>query len=652
MADLGTVKTVDITSIVRDWINGSRPNHGIRLSTSQGIKAAIDSKESAGIPMQLVINIDEGIPIAEMPIISPDGMSSATPVEVTLTSAMPDAEIYYTLDGSVPTTRANLYLAPFTLPASATVKARAFASGHVASVINTAVFDIAVSEGGGLNNYWSLNEEFPGTYSNDRLGAAGSCIDCPSPVIGRIGIGQAFDGANDLISIGAHSSLDWDNENGFSIEFWVNKSNACSAREVAIGRFDNGTPMQWSIGCNAGIPFFNLVDTNGTSGTVTGTGRIDDGKWHHVVVLYDAYYDEIRLYVDGILEGTTETSYTSGFSSSVNVTAGGMLDGVGGAYLQGAIDEIAFHDRTIPISTIKRHYLDGAIGLREGYLSCSRPVKIMPLGDSNTRRLGYRPTLYFDLINQGYGVDFVGTQSDAITTGSHDRDHEGWSGYTTSDIGFNLNNWLAINPPDTVLLHIGTNDIDVVTVAEAIDSLSSILDMIYSFNPEITVVLGQIINRQTFSQGTADYNDQIDVLIQSKLDAQHKILLVDHEIALEYPGDMSDLKHANTSGYTKMAKVWFDGLTRYLPACNSAAPRFNSEEIAEGQAGVEYRYEPELLANPDGRFTLLTGPPEMRLNRDTGEIRWSPGSAGRYHIDLQIQNAAGSAVQSFVLDVF
>jgi len=650
-ADVGTIISVDVTGIVQSWADGSQPSHGFRLSTTQGINASIDSRESAGTPMELLVTADSGTSTTAMPSISPDGATSTTPVEVTLATATSGASIYYTLDGSTPTTASIFYSAPFTLSASTAVKARAFASGLGDSVVNTAVFTIDVSTGGGLNNYWTLNETVPGSYANDAGGTAGTCSSCPTPIGGLVDMGQSFNGTSNVIAIADDSSADWTQNGGFSVEFWVNKSSNCSAREVVVGRYEGGTPMQWSVGCDSGLPFFELVDENGTSVSVTGNGAIDDGEWHHVVAVYDGYFNENRLYIDGNLEAAGAATYTAGFGGAADVTIGELQNGLDNTFLLGIIDEVAFHDRAIPTSMINRHYQDGVIGLRDGYVGCSAIVDVMPLGDSITNRVGYRPTLYFDLIGQGYDVNFVGSRTDSVSTGSHDRNHEGWSGFATTDIAANLNGWLAGNPPEVILLHAGTNDIGAVSVAEAITGLTSILDIVHAFDPGITVVLGQIINQQIFSQDVVEYNDQMVGLAQTKRAAGHKILLVDHENALSYPDDMLDLEHPTDGGFAKMSGVWFDGMTEFLPACNLAAPTFNSVADTSGQVATEYRYQSSVLANPDVRFTLLTAPAGMQLHPDTGELRWTPGSAGQFNVDIQVQNSAGSAVQGFILNV-
>ena len=52
---IGSVVSVDITDIVKNWHSGTLPNHGLRIQTDESIKAGIDSLESPGTPMQLVV---------------------------------------------------------------------------------------------------------------------------------------------------------------------------------------------------------------------------------------------------------------------------------------------------------------------------------------------------------------------------------------------------------------------------------------------------------------------------------------------------------------------------------------------------------------------------------------------------------------------
>jgi mono/diheme cytochrome c family protein len=67
------------------------------------------------------------------PEISPRGGNFSRPVEVSLKSE-PGARIFYTIDGTVPTTGDQLYEKPFTLAEPAIVRARAYKEGFTKSI--------------------------------------------------------------------------------------------------------------------------------------------------------------------------------------------------------------------------------------------------------------------------------------------------------------------------------------------------------------------------------------------------------------------------------------------------------------------------------------------------------------------------------------
>ena len=74
------------------------------------------------------------------PTIAPNGGSVFPGNSVALSCATIFARIYYTLDGSEPTENSTLYTAPFTLTASAAVRARAFKLDYQPSVVASANF--------------------------------------------------------------------------------------------------------------------------------------------------------------------------------------------------------------------------------------------------------------------------------------------------------------------------------------------------------------------------------------------------------------------------------------------------------------------------------------------------------------------------------
>jgi hypothetical protein len=109
------------------------------------------------------------------PSISPNGGTFSGSVMVTLSDASPGASIYYTLNGTTPTTNSFLYTGPFDLTTSAQVQAAAFESGATPSAAVQASFENsgAVGTGTGLTgNYYANHtsaDPFSGTPTLTRV---------------------------------------------------------------------------------------------------------------------------------------------------------------------------------------------------------------------------------------------------------------------------------------------------------------------------------------------------------------------------------------------------------------------------------------------------------------------------------------------------
>jgi lysophospholipase L1-like esterase len=252
-----------------------------------------------------------------------------------------------------------------------------------------------------------------------------------------------------------------------------------------------------------------------------------------------------------------------------------------------------------------------------------KPIKIMPLGDSNTRGwtvdndssirrncpIGYRYKLYNSLIDGGYEVDFVGSKENPIEgpcdSGQYpldfDREHEGYNGKTASWLAGNIKNILTDSYPDVILLHIGTNDLRLNTIDDyckdnpdveeeavpcAVLSVMRILDEIDTWerqnNQEIIVFLALIIKAHpsfslvdNYNNLVEDFNDHLFLDALSRINNDDdKIILVDMEndAGIQYEDDMNsdtsnemNLLHALPSGYEKMADLWFQHLVNFLP---------------------------------------------------------------------------------------
>ena len=84
-----------------------------------------------------------------------------------------------------------------------------------------------------------------------------------------------------------------------------------------MGRYSASSSLVWWVGidCTAGgVAAFTLADKAGNFFNAVGNRNLTDGKWHHVVAVRDSATNNLRLYVDGKLEGEKSAPYTTDFS--------------------------------------------------------------------------------------------------------------------------------------------------------------------------------------------------------------------------------------------------------------------------------------------------------------------------------------------------
>lgn len=209
----------------------------------------------------------------------------------------------------------------------------------------------------GLVHYWDFNETSSGTYADIIGGADATCVDCPTPAVGKVGGAQEFDGVNPIVTVASDGSFDWGASDSYSIEFWINQSAGCAGdtqpdNEVVIGRSTGG----WWTGlmCEAGDNVSKLRWYVGGN-DMFSTSSITDGQWHHVVLVRDNAAGEYIIYVDGIPE-TTTASAGANLSGAGQITIGHF--GPNGAnYYRwtGLIDEMAVYNIAMTPAMVSAH---------------------------------------------------------------------------------------------------------------------------------------------------------------------------------------------------------------------------------------------------------------------------------------------------------
>ncbi len=146
------------TNVAQELYNSSqnfaRDNAGSAVEFT--LPTVVNGKVYVGA--QYSVSVFGNNSFAATPTISPDGGVYTNSVTVTLSDATADAQIYYTVDGSTPTTSSLVYNGSFKLTNSALVQAIAAVLGSGSSGLASASFinSSAVGSGTGLSgSYWS-----------------------------------------------------------------------------------------------------------------------------------------------------------------------------------------------------------------------------------------------------------------------------------------------------------------------------------------------------------------------------------------------------------------------------------------------------------------------------------------------------------------
>ena len=295
---------------------------------------------------------------------SPTATEFGTSASVTLTCATNGATIYYTLDGSTPTTSSTLYSGPIALTKTTMVKARAFKSGYASSDVFTRTFVSAAA----IDEYYFRHDFSGGTQSfiagegtsltRDQVSGVDSTN--AKAVNGPDGPGTAFHPGNSwgpfeqpAVLHGAWSaamSLCMDaTENGALVSF--GRLNTTDQKEIAL------------LSSSSKTNFYFKVMTTDSSGnksventfTVVTTNDLTRG-FHTIVVAYTPASEVLNgigsfdIYCNGVLVRTVSTdtpkllgANVGGMQYCLLMSAGDSLAALGAVSSQ-TNDEVAFYD--------------------------------------------------------------------------------------------------------------------------------------------------------------------------------------------------------------------------------------------------------------------------------------------------------------------
>ncbi len=123
-------------------------------------------------------------------------------------------------------------------------------------------------------------------------------------VAGKIGQGISFDGSNDYIS----TEFTPNYSSGITYSFWV--KNTVSSVRYLHGDVNSTAGTQTSITADGTVNY--LVYNSGSLASVTTTGVVNDGNWHHIAVTWTGTTatNGVKIYIDGVLDAQGTSSGT------------------------------------------------------------------------------------------------------------------------------------------------------------------------------------------------------------------------------------------------------------------------------------------------------------------------------------------------------
>jgi regulation of enolase protein 1 (concanavalin A-like superfamily) len=148
-----------------------------------------------------------------------------------------------------------------------------------------------------------------------------------------------FDGVDDYISIPDNDDSFAFGGDSFTIDFWI-KRNRNSLLERVFGQYrieETYTPLQFYIPENNTLIlyyFYNITDSEyvGSSSTITDT------DWHHIAFVKDSINTSLKVFIDGVEDGSNLSASHSQVSTTSDFSIGRMGE-YAFQYFQGYIAE-------------------------------------------------------------------------------------------------------------------------------------------------------------------------------------------------------------------------------------------------------------------------------------------------------------------------
>ena len=201
----------------------------------------------------------------------------------------------------------------------------------------------------GLQGYFQFNSDFIDKSPNEIEGQ-GFDINSAIGIENSPETCYGFNGTNSYINL----SNDGRNiADQISLSTWI--KTTLDKRQFVIANYNSDENKGYFLAIDDGIALIGARDNSGVFGQCTGTTKVDDGEWHHIVGIIDE--DFWQIWVDCEIENTLMTnSINTPLLSADPLTVGKWHQGNGNGefrVFEGLIDEIRIYNRPLIASEIQ-----------------------------------------------------------------------------------------------------------------------------------------------------------------------------------------------------------------------------------------------------------------------------------------------------------